>query len=246
MLASFTAILTQDEQETATFTTLSGTPDRITTTGNLKWDSPPLPVDETALDSLWHSIGKRPCWLAASTHPGEEEQLLAVHRQLQQRWPDILLVLVPRHPHRGAAVQALAGSGAQCRTAQSDLLSGTSVYIADTMGEMGLWYRLCPLAFIGGSLVSHGGQNMLEAAQLGCIPLWGRHVHNFRPLAALLQEKGAGFQTDDHDALLQQLTVLLEDLSGCTSLQSHCREEAGKLGGASARTLAIINSFMHN
>ncbi len=139
--------------------------------GNLKFDVPPLKADPDALARLAAAIGGRPTWVAASTYEREEEIVAAAHRLIRQRHPDALTIIVPRHPERGEAVRAmLAASGLTVaqRSRGNPLLREIDVYIADTLGELGLFYRLAPIAFLGGSLVPHGGQNPIEPTPTQC------------------------------------------------------------------------------
>src|SRR5262249_4461352 len=142
---------------------------RIDIVGSLKADAPLLPVNDADFVTFTRATQNRPIFLAASTHAGEEEILCDVLALLQAEWPNLLLVVAPRHPERGEAIAALAERrGLQsARRAETALPHArTNVYIADTMGELGLFYRAVPFAFLGGSLVPHGGQNPLEAAKL--------------------------------------------------------------------------------
>ncbi len=129
-------------------------------------------------------------WLAASTHPGEEAMVLQAHRQLLARHPGLVTIIAPRHPERGAEIAALAGGLATARRAAGEAPVPGGVYIADTLGELGLFYRAAPFAFIGGSLVPHGGQNVIEPARLGCPVLVGPHTENFTAAVAELAAAG--------------------------------------------------------
>jgi 3-deoxy-D-manno-octulosonic-acid transferase len=144
---------------------------------------------------LREAMAGRPVFLAASTHPGEEAIALDAHRRMAARLPGLLTVVAPRHPHRGPAVAAEAeakGLTAARRAAGEAPGPGTEVYVADTLGELGLFYRLAGACLVGGSLVPHGGQNPLEPARLGCPILLGPHTANFaEPVARLLAAGGA-------------------------------------------------------
>jgi 3-deoxy-D-manno-octulosonic-acid transferase len=170
--------------------------------GNLKHDAPPLPADDSALAALRAAIGARPAWLAASTHPREEGDILRAHGRVRETHPNALLVLAPRHAERGANIAAAceaAGLSAARRA-----LGGTSdraVYVADTMGELGLLYRAVPLVFVGGSLEPHGGQNPLEPARLGASLAFGPSMENFAELARDLEACGAARRVTDAESL---------------------------------------------
>ncbi len=157
--------------------------------GNLKFSAPALPdhqAERTALNGL------SPNWfLAASTHEGEEAIIIAAHRALLGRFPDLITVIVPRHPERASAIITLAGPLPIARRSAAQRPEPGGVYLADTLGELGLFYRLCPIALIGGSLAPIGGHNMIEAAQLGCAILIGPHMENFIEITTALRAAGA-------------------------------------------------------
>lgn len=164
----------------------------IVSDGNLKYAAPPLPVDVDTFVRLQALIGGRPVWVAASTHQGEETILYAVHRALAAEFPDLLTIIVPRHPERGAEVAGLAdGIAVTRRGLGEDPPAETGVWIGDTLGEMGLYYRLAPIVFMGRSLVPLGGQNPLEPARLGCAVASGPHSFNFDEPVATLRAAGA-------------------------------------------------------
>src|SRR5262249_46672053 len=143
---------------------------QVFTTGNLKLDVPAPPADPAALTALQDAIGDRPVIAAASTHAGEEDLLVEAYIRLRANFPGLLALIAPRHPERGADIAAMvtaAGLSVALRS-RGDLPGrNTDVYVADTVGELGLLYRVAPAVFIGGSLVKHGGQNPIEAAKLG-------------------------------------------------------------------------------
>jgi 3-deoxy-D-manno-octulosonic-acid transferase len=171
--------------------------------GDLKLAAPPLPADDAALAALRGAIGGRPVLLAASTHPGEEAQVLQAAEALRAAWPGLLTILAPRHPHRGKEL------GPWPRRAEGALPGAGPVYVADTMGELGLLYRVAHVAFIGGSLVPHGGQNPLEAARLGCPIAFGPHMQNFGEATAGLLAVGGARQVADAAALAATVADML-------------------------------------
>lgn len=178
--------------------------------GNLKFAAPPLPADPDTLARLREALGPRPVWLAASTHPGEEEMVLEAHRALIQDHPDLLTVIVPRHPERGAEIAARAAAFGATRRSQGGGPDG-QVWVADTLGELGLFYRVAQVAFVGGSLVPHGGQNPLEAARLACPVVFGPHTWNFAEATAALIEAGGAVRVQDASALIGAVGDLLGD-----------------------------------
>src|SRR5882762_349265 len=175
LLSAFDLVLAQDEEIAQRFRKLGAR--NVEVVGSLKADAPPLAVDEEALTAMRQAIGKRPVLLAAQTHPGEDETVLPAHDLLRTRFPDLLTILVPRHTERGADLEMLCGSRATRRRSTGGQISPqTAVYIADTMGELGLFYRLAPFCFLGGTLVPLGGHNVLEPAALHCAVLAGPHT----------------------------------------------------------------------
>lgn len=183
--------------------------------GNLKDAAAPLPADAEELARLRGAVAGRPVFLAASTHPGEEAIVLDAHRRLAaSRFPDLLTVIAPRHPHRGGVVAALAaGKGlAACRRSAGALPGrGIAVYAADTLGELGLFYRIAGACLVGGSLVPHGGQNPLEPARIGCPILLGPHTANFAEPVARLLAAGGALRVEGNDPVAA-LAALAEDM----------------------------------
>jgi 3-deoxy-D-manno-octulosonic-acid transferase len=180
LLGRFDVCLAQSQVDAERFTALGSR--NVVTTGNLKLDVAAPPADPAKLERLMAVTRGRPVIVAASTHPGEEEILLDAHRALKGFFPSLLTVIVPRHPHRGEAIaRATAASGLHValRSREEPLAAGTDIYIADTMGELGLFYRMAGIVFMGGSLVEHGGQNPIEAVKLGAAIVHGPHVFNF-------------------------------------------------------------------
>ncbi len=211
LLAGFDLSLAQDEASAARLRDLGANP--VAVPGNLKLAAPALPVDVTALADFRTRIAGRPVWLAASTHD-EEEQVLAVHDRLREAYPDLLTLIVPRQPVRGPGIAGLArarGLEAGLRSAQDVLCDRTAVYIADTIGELGLFFRLAPAAFLGRSLVPMGGSNPLEAARLDCAVLYGPHTENFTAIYDALDAAGGALKVADPDGLATGIARLLDD-----------------------------------
>jgi 3-deoxy-D-manno-octulosonic-acid transferase len=184
----------------------------VTAPGDLKLAAPPLPADAAELERLRAQIAGRPAWLAASTHPGEEALILAVHRMLAARHPGLLTIIAPRHPERGAAIAAECEGTEATRRALGEAPPAEGVWVVDTLGEMGLWYRLCGIAFVGRSLIAPGGgQNPLEPARLGCAIAVGPHTGNFADHVAMLRTAG-GLAVVRHAAdLAAWLDAMLRD-----------------------------------
>ncbi len=212
LLSAFDAILAQDEEIAGRLRDLGAT--HVSVTGNLKLAAAPLPATAAELTALQDAIGDRPVWLAASTHRTEEDAVVDVHVNLADRLPGLLTLLAPRHPQRGDEVEQLldrAGLRVARRSRGETVNADTDVYLADATGLMGQLYRVAPLAFVGGSLIPHGGQNMLEAAQLGCAVIHGPHVDNFRSITNDLGGAGASLQVADREGLVRAVAELMTD-----------------------------------
>lgn len=189
----------------------------IAVTGFLKQDLHPLPFDPRLFEAVQAQIGDRPVWCAASTHEGEEEVILQAHQALA---PDALLILAPRHPERAEAIVKLASDGDLTHARRSrgqEITPNTQVYIADTMGELGLWYALCDVGFIGGSLVDVGGHNPYEPALLDCAIVRGPKVHNFQQPYDELDQSLAALTVVDAASLAEAVQVVWQDHSDMTT-----------------------------
>ena len=220
---------------------------RVVVCGNLKFDTPPPPADDSELLRLRQRIGGRPVLLAASTHPGEEAPILAAHRKIAAAESRLLTIVAPRHPQRGEAVEGeIVGAGLTLsrRSRGDELQSGTDVYLADTIGEIGLWYRLALLAFLGGSLASRGGQNPIETVKLGVPVLHGTHVGNFREIYDALATAGAARIVRDSASLADAARILLADPSEREAVASRAQRCIAGSTGALDRTVAALNPYL--
>lgn len=182
--------------------------------GNLKYAAPPLPVNAADHGDLAARLAGRPVWLGASTHPGEEVALARIHTALKAVHPGLLTVIAPRHPERGDQIaRDLRAMGLRvARRSQGDAVAAAcDIYLADTIGELGLFYRLAPIAFIGKSLLARGGQNPIEAARFGCAIVFGPAMENFADIAADLLARGAARRVGDVTDLERALDVLFVD-----------------------------------
>lgn len=213
ILDVFAIMLTQNRKSADNLVAMGGDPDRIRPGANLKSTSAPLPVDHDTLATIQQALGKRAVWIASSTHPGEEETVLAAHQLLLQSTPDLCLVLIPRHPERGDEVSNLVtatGFTMARRTANAPLTDTTQVYLADTLGETGTWYALSPLVFLGGSLLPIGGHNPFEPAQAGGAILTGPHVFNFSETFEPLIAAGGAIEVTDAPSLARNVKKWLD------------------------------------
>lgn len=183
--------------------------------GDLKAAAPALPADPERLAALRAAIGPRPVVLAASTHPGEDQIVIAAHQALAAEVPGLLSIIVPRHPERGAGIATLAvtaGLGVARRAEGAAPGREVEVYVADTLGELGLFYRLARVTLVGGSLVPHGGQNPLEPARLDCPILIGPHAWNFEEAVGRLLAADGALRLDGPPALAPALRDVLSDV----------------------------------
>ncbi|HUI17723.1 MAG TPA: 3-deoxy-D-manno-octulosonic acid transferase [Alphaproteobacteria bacterium] len=212
LLERFRRVLAQSELDGSRYRSLGASD--VVVTGSLKYDAATLPVDAHELAHLAAAIGHRPRWLAASTHAGEEGPVAEALDRLKALHPHLLTILVPRHPARGEEVRALLASHGLAvaqRSRGEPIAATTDVYLADTMGELGLFFGLAPIVFMGGSLIPHGGQNLLEPARFGCALFHGPHVANFRAIASELAAAGAAEEVRDGAALAAAVDRLIAD-----------------------------------
>jgi 3-deoxy-D-manno-octulosonic-acid transferase len=237
--------LAQSPADADRFAALGGP--RVEMTGNLKLDVPAPPADASEVQALRVLIGRRPVFAAASTHPGEEAAVLDALSRLRDRFPDLLTVIVPRHPHRGGEIYDLAtraGFSATLRSRGQMADERTHIYVADTLGELGLVYRLAPIVFIGGSLVEHGGQNPIEAAKLGAAILHGPHVSNFAEIySALDSAKGAG-TVSDAGQLAGCIAAWFDNEQEREAVSRAAQQTVDRLSGALDRTLGALQPYL--
>jgi len=243
LLSAFDLCLAQDEEIAERFRKL-GARD-VRSIGSLKADAPPLSADQARLSELRSAIGERPVLLAAQTHPGEDETILPAFDALRQSIPDLLAIIVPRHVERGPEIAMLCGERPSRRRALGEIpAAGTAVYIADTMGELCLFYRMAPFTFVGGSLVRHGGQNPLEPARLDCAVLAGPHTFNFTAAYdAINRAQGLGLVRSSTD-IVETARRLLHNPAEVKCLGMAAAAAAATLGGAVAKTVASIEQLL--
>ena len=212
LLDAFSVRLAQDGKNAERFSELGKQP--VSMLGNLKMSATPLPVDQAALDALRAEIGDRRIWLASSTHPGEEEMIAIAHERLQSQFGDLLTIIVPRHPARGADIaDKLRQLGLRCarRAAGEPPRQGLDIYIGDTLGELGLFYRLCDICLVGGSLAAKGGHNPLEPARLHAAILHGPHTYNFVETYSEMRNSGGTALVRNERDLAAALVRLFTD-----------------------------------
>ena len=219
----------------------------VTVQGNLKNDAPPLPADENGVAALSQTIGARSCWAAASTHEGEEAMVAEAISVLRRTFPDLLTILAPRHPQRGESIADLLerhGLAVARRSANEAIAPTTAVYLVDTLGDLGLVYRLAEIAFVGGSLAPHGGHNPLEPARLDCALVTGPYTENFAEAYAALEDADAVNRVADADSLATAVRALLEDKAAWAKRSAAAHEAARALGGAVEAALGLIRDHL--
>ncbi len=245
LLSAFDICLAQDAQIAQHLSALGVR--NLQIAGPLKADAPLLPVDDNALAAFRAAIGERPLFLAASTHPGEEEAILDVARMHRGSHDDLITIIVPRHPRRGEKIARLAKARGfvTLRRADGALPSrATAVYVADTLGELGLFYRAASFAFLGGSLVRHGGQNPLEPARFGAAIVTGPYTENFAGIfAALLAAQGAGLVRSKAD-LFRLTSRLIADPAYAKALGAKAKAAAEAMRGALDRTVDVAEHLL--
>jgi 3-deoxy-D-manno-octulosonic-acid transferase len=240
-LAHVATVCAQSQADAARFVLLGLPEERLAVTGNLKFDlTVPEDLPEQGRTLRANLFGRRPVWIAASTHAGEEEQVLEAFLSLRRDYPDLLLLLAPRHPERSPEIRALCQKrelNCVARSAGTPCTPGTAVFILDTLGELKLFYAAADIAFIGGSLVPAGGHNVLEPAALGMPILFGPLMHNFAEISRkLLTDEGA-IQIHSHTELAEQVSRLLADATARRQLGEKARLFLDANRGALAVTL---------
>lgn len=236
LLGCFSLVCAQSPEDAARLVSLGAR--NVQMLGNLKQDADELPDEPAVRMALERQIGPRPLWLAASTHDGEEREIAAVHEALKADFPDLLTVIVPRHPLRGEKIAAeLQGKGLTIalRSLSQPITAAVDVYLADTIGELGVFYRLSDVVFMGGSLIPHGGQNPLEPARLHCALLVGIHTHNFASIYARMEHEQAVIRVATVQALTDHIRHLLhDDAARSTQVQAAFDYASGQQGALSA------------
>jgi 3-deoxy-D-manno-octulosonic-acid transferase len=245
LLARIELCLAQSKDDGERFSLL-GAP-RVRLVGNLKYDAPPPPADRRELALLSGRLSGRQVWIAASTHAGEETLIGEAHRILTRSFPDLLTLIAPRHPSRGPEIAAqLRGLGLNCalRSRGEPPNSETAIYICDTIGELGLFYRLAGVVFVGKSFAPQGGQNPIEPAKLASAILHGPHVANFADVFALLDAAGGAALVRDAHELAQTLAALFADGARLRAMARAAAHVVEGQTGAVDRMLQAIEPYL--
>ncbi len=214
IISNFSLCLVQTEEDKFKYSDIGAK--QVIIAGNLKYEAPTLPSNPDEFGSLILQIGNRNIWLSASTHSGEEEIIIEAHKKLAEIFPDILTIIMPRHPKRLKEIETLLKNNNfqfSVRSKKQKILPQTNFYIADTIGEAGLFYRIANIVFMGGSLVNNGGQNPLEAARLKCAILSGKNYFNFQEVYSEMKVNNAVKIIKDSDGIFQNVKNLLSDIS---------------------------------
>ncbi|MGO4172192.1 3-deoxy-D-manno-octulosonic acid transferase [Bosea sp. TAF32] len=246
LLSCFEACLAQSQADAERLAQL-GAP-RVSVAGNLKFDVPAPPAEPNMLAILDGMTTGRPVWIAASTHPGEDELVLAAHLAIKPYLPKLLTIIAPRHPQRGPDIEALAQANdvaVSRRAAGENPERDIDLYVADTVNELGLFYRLSQVAFLGGSLVEGiGGHNPIEPAKLGCALLHGPYVHNNAEIFAAFDADGGSRSVPDAQTLAGAVHRWLSDPASARQAARAAAQTASQLGGALNRTLHAIEPLL--
>jgi 3-deoxy-D-manno-octulosonic-acid transferase len=212
LLSCFESILAQSETIAKRFVNLKADPAKIQVCGNLKFSAKPLDCDMGELKLLQQELKDRDLWVAASTHAGEEVLVSEAHQSISEHLPNLLTIIIPRHPSRGKEiVRELRDVGLEVaqRSKGDKIKKSTDIYLVDTMGELGLFYRLCDVAFIGGTFTPIGGHNPIEAVLLESAVIWGPHTHKQTEICEVL--KPAACQVNTQEELVETTLTLLKD-----------------------------------
>ncbi|UUP18529.1 lipid IV(A) 3-deoxy-D-manno-octulosonic acid transferase [Nitratireductor thuwali] len=239
-------VVAQSEVDGERFRKLGARP--VTVSGNLKVDTQHPPVDAATLAAIRGQIGGRRTWAAVSTHDGEEMAAADVHKMLRKRHPDLLSIVVPRHPERAPALKAemeARGLKVICRSTGEAVTAGIDILLGDTIGEMGLYLRLTEIAFVGRSLTGSGGQNPIEPAMLGTAVLSGCNVQNFREAYRRLIDSGGARLVRDTQMLAGAVNYLLNNAGKREEMIAAGRHTVEEMSGALTRTLTALEPFIH-
>ena len=241
LLNAFCSILAQSETDGERLRSLGGKNIRIG--GNIKYDAPPLHADKNSCSTLLHNLEKRPCWLAASTHIGDEILVADVHRKLSAKIPRLLTIIAPRHPDRANTIKEILhskGLNPAFRSKDNKIQQDTDVYVADTLGEMGLLYSVVEIVLIAGSFDNYGGHNPVEPALLNNALLAGPDMRNFEDACVSLEGANALIRVSHSGDVAEALEMLLKNLPLRQQKAKLAFKTAQTFGGASKVAFDII------
>lgn len=247
-LMKVSVIAAQTKKDADRFISFGADQDKVIVAGNLKFDiTIPHSISEQAESLKRYFSVNRPIWIAASTQEGEEEVILKAHEMVLKKYPDAILILAPRHPERVNKVISLCdteGMKYVKRTEQRSFSPELNVYILDTLGELQLHYAASQLAFVGGSLVKTGGQNMMEPASLGLPVISGPHTYNFTEITELLSEQEALITVSNENELANEVCALLSDANHRHNIGEKGRQVIDSNKGNINRLMEIIEPYL--
>jgi 3-deoxy-D-manno-octulosonic-acid transferase len=213
--------------------------------GNLKSQNSKLEVDEQKLQELKTQIGSRKIWLCASTHEGEEGLILSTHQRLKKQFPDLLTIIVLRHPNRaGEVCELLRDMKFSQRSKNKNIIESTEIYLVDSLGELGIFYSLVNFTFIGGSLLEIGGHNPFEAIQLNCAVITGSQVFNFAEIYADLQQKNACEIVKNSDELYEIVQKFLQNPELILPYASNAKQAIETSQNTSQKIIEKLDSIL--
>lgn len=245
LFENFSHVIAQSELDAERFKTLGARP--VEVSGNLKVDTNALPYDEFEFNQINKLMGNRPCWVAVSTHEGEEQTVGKIHAVLKKKIPNLLTIIVPRHPERAPGIITMLKENdlSVAQRSQNEMFGDqTDIYMGDTIGEMGLFLRLAQVAFVGRSLKAHGGQNPLEPAMTGTAIISGKNVQNFRDSYKNLLEAGAVRLVADEQMLAANVEYLLRNPDEREKMQKAAFETIDQMRGALKKTNRALDAYI--
>ncbi|MBN2429042.1 MAG: 3-deoxy-D-manno-octulosonic acid transferase [Deltaproteobacteria bacterium] len=255
ILDKFSAFCMQSELDGQRVQWIGALREKVTITGNLKFDSKTITYTQEDTDRIREELKipqGMPVWVAGSTHEGEEEDLIRVYIRLLKDWPDLILILVPRHPNRCGSVGDMIRSHGFSYSLRSqgglEIKPGANgkVFLVDTMGEMFKMYSLADIVFVGGSLVPVGGHNILEASMVKKAVVFGPFMNNFKHISKLLQKANAGICVQDKEELFHCLDKLLRSPELRQSLGNNGFHLLEKNKGATEKTLNVLKTILRS
>ena len=245
VLSCFSLVLAQSDEDARRFSDLGSV--AVHAVGNLKYASDALPVDIEKLDSLRSEVQGRSVWLAASIHPGEDALVARAHNSIKRHHPSLLTILIPRHAHRGSSMSGILSAAGLTTKRQSEthkITSDTDAFVADTMGELGLYYSLCDIVFLGKSLAVGGGQNPMEPAHFNCAILFGPDMSNFKDIAADLLNVGGAREVADAEGLATEVSHLIADEPARTKMADAAKRAIAQRKNVLAETLDHLKPYL--
>jgi len=241
LFSKFSLIIPQSKSDMENLRSIGAPTDIMPFTTNIKYGVDALSASAAETESLKSQIMDRPCWLAASTHEGEEKIIIQVHNLLKARFPDVLTIIAPRHPKRIESIISsieIPRNNIALRSYNEPITSITEIYLADTIGEMGLLYRISKVCFIGGSLAPVGGHNPIEPAKLGCAIITGLHLHNFTSIYDDFRNANACIIATDFSGIADKIMLMLNDDNARTTLITNAKKLVDSKSNAAEQVIA--------